>query len=151
MKYSKKGSTLIELEVHILIIIIIFTLSLISYKEIINIFNKSINTLSIYNELDDTYSTLKSILIDTEVIKAEVKNNTIFVYCNSMYKTIINEENTLKIKYFVLTNDDLGNYYYYYENCNALMEDIDNFQVVKNKNLIYIEICKGGVNYIMCL
>ena len=56
-----------------------------------------------------------------------------------MYKTIINEENTLKIKYFVLTNDDLGNYYYYYENCNALMENIDNFQVVKNKNLIYIE------------
>lgn len=151
MKYSKKGSTLIELEVHILIIIIIFTLSLISYKQIINNFNNSLNTLSIYNELDDTYSTLKSILIDTEVIKAEVKNNTIFVYCNSMYKTIINEENTLKIKYFVLTNDDLGNYYYYYENCNALMENIDNFQVVKNKNLIYIEICKGGVNYIMCL
>lgn len=151
MKYSKKGSTLIELEVHILIIIIIFTLSLISYKEIINIFNKSINTLSIYNELDDTYSALKSILIDTEVIKAEVKDNTIFVYCNNMYKLIINENNTLKIKYFVLTNDDVGNYYYYYENHNVLMEDVDNFQVVKNKNLIYVEICKGGVNYIMCL
>ena len=151
MKYSKKGSTLIELEVHILIIIIIFTLSLISYKQIINNFNNSLNTLSIYNELDDTYSALKSILIDTEVIKAEVKDNTIFVYCNNMYKLIINENNTLKIKYFVLTNDDIGNYYYYYENHNVLMEDVDNFQVVKNKNLIYVEICKGGVNYIMCL
>lgn len=149
MKYNKHGSTLIELEVHIFILIIIFILSLTAYREIINFYSKSIDELSVYNELDDAYVNLKNVLSGDEAERTEVKGNSIFVYCFKMYKIIINEDNKLKIKYYTFTDGGIESATY--QNYNLLLDNVDNFEVIKKNKLIYAKVCKGGINYIMCL
>lgn len=149
MKCKSSGSTLIELEVHIFMIIIIFALSLTGYREIINVFNNCMETIENYNEFDDTYITLKNILNDENANRCEVKDNSIFVYCNDMYKIITNKNHNLKIDYYVFLEGTIETAAY--EKYNLLLNDVDDFIVTKKGKLIYVEIFKGGTSYIMCL
>lgn len=116
-----------------------------TYKSMRGLIIKSRDINQVYN----AFSTIDYFCYRDIVFQVEKSENTIEIYErvdseNYKIKRILKRGKNLSVVHYNINNvEEVSN--------NPILENIEDFKVYKKDNLIYIEITKGGEEYIKCI
>lgn len=151
MKYSKKGSTLLEVLLYMSISLVISLMVTVVLMDVKQIYFKSIDKSINVNKIVEGFIIIDNLGKEEELIKVEINNDNIkFYYTNeigTLVKELRKEENKLIIKYY----KKQGETYITYGSPNDIIAGIEEFSAIKKGKLIYIKIKKEGEIYIKCI
>ncbi len=165
-KLRKGGFTLIECIAYIfistIILTIITTITIDGYKHFI----RRGEFINREDEIDNAILSIRKIFNDVNNTDYIIKNNKIEIIKEEQgieevnNKNNINKDLNVKSKEFEVISGNLYVKYYSYneyenkrnhETSNIILENVENFNAFKKKNLIYVELIVDGREFLICL
>ncbi|MBP1889743.1 Tfp pilus assembly protein PilE [Clostridium moniliforme] len=165
-KLRKGGFTLIECIAYIfistIILTIITTITIDGYKHFI----RRGEFINREDEIDNAILSIRKIFNDVNNTDYIIKNNKIEIIKEEQgieevnNKNNINKDLNVKSKEFEVISGNLYVKYYSYneyenkrkhETSNIILENVENFNAFKKKNLIYVDLIVDGREFLICL
>ena len=153
----KKGFTLIECIIYMFIGTIIVSISL---KILINTsisYKKLVNNLEDMNTVENTFINLERLFKDETIKKIIVSgDDKVEIYKRNEERYNIDQIPYEKAEIIKLKNNLVINYYEFFTEYklqakNVLIENIDDFKILRKGKLRYLIITKGGREYARCI
>lgn len=166
-KLRKGGFTLIECIAYIfistIILTIITTITIDGYKHFI----RRGEFINREDEIDNAILSIRKIFNDVNNTDYIIKNNKIEIIKEEQgieevnnKNNAINKDLNVKSKEFEVISGNLYVKYYSYneyenkrkhETSNIILENVENFNAFKKKNLIYVDLIVDGREFLICL
>ena len=165
-KLRKGGFTLIECIAYIfistIILSIITTITIDGYKHFI----RRGEFINREDEIDNAILSIRKIFNDVNNTDYIIKNNKIEIIKEEQgieevnNKNNINKDLNVKSKEFEVISGNLYVKYYSYneyenkrkhETSNIILENVENFNAFKKRNLIYVDLIVDGREFLICL
>lgn len=165
-KLRKGGFTLIECIAYIfistIILTIITTITIDGYKHFI----RRGEFINREDEIDNAILSIRKIFNDVNNTDYIIKNNKIEIIKEEQgieevnNKNNINKDLNVKSKEFEVISGNLYVKYYSYneyenkrkhETSNIILENVENFNAFKKRNLIYVDLIVDGREFLICL
>lgn len=152
MKY-KRGFSLIETLVYLMILTITMTISTSVFTNTLYVYKKTINKNLEINSINEGFLSISKISREEKIVLIRVyENNIIFYkdigYNQKLLKVLKKDKNNLIVEHYIMNENNIVTSY---NSKNDIIAGINDFKAKKKGNTVYILVIKNGEKYIRCI